>query len=190
MPPSTRQWPDAIDGLGPGHVGPYTPCDLCGTGTWLTYGRVPLCLTCARQQASLTPPPRTMTREETFALLDELYAGLVRDAQRTDAERAQQAEPMRQWLAPLLARLDAAWTAHPCLGPRGHLVLDVTSGAVLEDTRPTSCACEDCFNQRYAAWKRARGHARPRPTTPAPTGPRPPGTSTASPPSPSCSSPS
>ncbi len=56
---SSAYWPDAIEGLGPSQIGPYTRCDLCGAGTWTRYGAVPLCLACARSQANpaLEPAP-------------------------------------------------------------------------------------------------------------------------------------
>ena len=43
-------WPDALP-TGPRTVHPFTPCAECGTGTWVHYGPVPLCLRCARWQA-------------------------------------------------------------------------------------------------------------------------------------------
>jgi len=40
-------WPDEIDGLGHRHIGAFTPCDHCGTGTWCFYGPWALCFCCA-----------------------------------------------------------------------------------------------------------------------------------------------
>jgi TubC N-terminal docking domain len=43
-------WPNAIDGLGPHHVGPFGPCASCGQGSWSSYGAMRLCHPCARQR--------------------------------------------------------------------------------------------------------------------------------------------
>ena len=40
-------FPDSIEGLGPRHVIPLTPCDNCGVGTWAAFGPWALCLRCA-----------------------------------------------------------------------------------------------------------------------------------------------
>jgi len=48
-------WPPAIPGLGPARLGPFSRCELCGTGTWVFYGALALCLACARAQAGLDP---------------------------------------------------------------------------------------------------------------------------------------
>ncbi len=45
-------WPAILPGLGPETIGPFTPCRLCGTGTWVQYGNVPRCLDCARDPGS------------------------------------------------------------------------------------------------------------------------------------------
>ena len=48
--PSSRYafpWPDQVEGLGPRHIEAFTPCANCETGTWVVYGRWPLCLRCA-----------------------------------------------------------------------------------------------------------------------------------------------
>ncbi len=40
-------WPDEMPGLGPRHVGSFDLCVKCGTGSWVRYGQVVLCLSCA-----------------------------------------------------------------------------------------------------------------------------------------------
>jgi len=45
-------WPDALPGLGERHVGPFTRCGLCGSGTWVRYGHAPRCSPCAVTPAS------------------------------------------------------------------------------------------------------------------------------------------
>jgi hypothetical protein len=39
-------WPDEIPALGSRAVGPFAPC-ACGRGSWVRYGGVVLCLSCA-----------------------------------------------------------------------------------------------------------------------------------------------
>jgi hypothetical protein len=49
-PPSYAfPWPDALPGLGRRTIGAFAPCEACGTGTWVRYGRAVLCLPCARR---------------------------------------------------------------------------------------------------------------------------------------------
>jgi hypothetical protein len=43
-------WPAALPGRGPRRVQAFTPCAACGTGTWVAYGPLALCLRCALQR--------------------------------------------------------------------------------------------------------------------------------------------
>jgi len=48
-------WPDAVEPLGPRWVGPFDACaGACGRWSWVRYGTVVLCLTCANRQVE--PP--------------------------------------------------------------------------------------------------------------------------------------
>jgi hypothetical protein len=53
----TSPWPDRLDDLGSRRVGPYTACAVCATGTWVRYGPVMLCLTCARSVIAVRALP-------------------------------------------------------------------------------------------------------------------------------------
>lgn len=44
-------WPDALPGLGPRTIGPFDACAGCERWSWARYGRVVLCLACARAKA-------------------------------------------------------------------------------------------------------------------------------------------
>jgi TubC N-terminal docking domain len=48
-----QPWPDALPGIGPRRIGAFSPCVLCGVGSWARYGNIVLCLRCA--QAPETP---------------------------------------------------------------------------------------------------------------------------------------
>jgi len=43
-------WPDRLPELGSLHVQAFDFCALCGRGSWVAYGSVVLCLTCAKGQ--------------------------------------------------------------------------------------------------------------------------------------------
>ncbi len=51
-PTYAHPWPDELPGLGPRHVGPFDPCQGCGRGSWVRYGRAVLCLVCAEKEAT------------------------------------------------------------------------------------------------------------------------------------------
>lgn len=53
-------WPEALVGLGPRRVVPFTPCVLCPRWTFAAYGLVPLCADCA---PASTTPARVAYRE-------------------------------------------------------------------------------------------------------------------------------
>jgi hypothetical protein len=42
-------WPDELPGLGRRSIGPFDPCGRCQTGSWVRFGRLVLCLACARE---------------------------------------------------------------------------------------------------------------------------------------------
>lgn len=43
-------WPDALRGLGPRIVGPFSKCSECNEWSWARYGERVLCLDCARRR--------------------------------------------------------------------------------------------------------------------------------------------
>jgi hypothetical protein len=45
-------WPDVLPGLGGRRVGPFDQCACCWRWSWVRYGRVVLCLTCACRRAT------------------------------------------------------------------------------------------------------------------------------------------
>jgi len=112
---------------------------------------------CARE---LTKPPgreephtTTMTNAQIFRLLDQIAAGLDREAQMSDEEREAKREGILAWFRPLHARLQAAYLERPC-PVRWTLVLQE---GVDVPPPPEQHECAECFNAVYAAWKRARG---------------------------------
>jgi hypothetical protein len=96
-----------------------------------------------------------MTNAQIFRLLDQIAAGLEREAQLGDEEREAKREEIVAWFRPLHARLQAASFERPC-PIRWTLVLQ-DGLEVPPLTEPHGCA--DCFNAVYAAWKRARRRA-------------------------------
>ena len=40
-------FPNEIESVGRRHIRPFSPCDNCGTGTWVAYGPWLLCARCA-----------------------------------------------------------------------------------------------------------------------------------------------
>ncbi len=113
---------------------------------------------CASLPGIRTREPRIvlgerMTTTEIFRLLDRIAAGLEREVQMSDAERAAKRDEILDWFRPLYARLQAAYVERPCPIPWTLVVQeDVDVPPLLE---PHECA--DCFNAVYEAWKRARG---------------------------------
>jgi len=97
-----------------------------------------------------------MTNAQIFRLLDQVAAGLEREAQLSDEEREAKREEILAWFRPLHARLQAAYFERPCPIP-WTLVLQQDGVDVPPQPEPHECA--DCFNTVYAAWKRARGRA-------------------------------
>jgi hypothetical protein len=96
-----------------------------------------------------------MTDAEIFRLLDQIAAGLEREAQLSEAEREAKREKIVAWFRPLHARLQAASCRRPCPIP---WTLVLQDGVDLPPL-PEPHECADCFNAVYAAWKRARGGA-------------------------------
>lgn len=158
-------WPVAIEGLGPSRIGPFTPCDGCGSGTWRHYGASALCLACARGHRTRQATPAL---DPLWDVLDELAEGLRREAALGDEHRRQRAQRIAQWTSLRLARLQALWHEAPCQAPPGRLVIDLDTGRTIEDTRVATCACGTCFNARYRAWLAARGLGRIGEAAPAP----------------------
>ena len=52
VPPPPRDychpWPDALPGLGLRSIGPFDCCSSCERWSWVRYGAVVLCLSCAK----------------------------------------------------------------------------------------------------------------------------------------------
>jgi hypothetical protein len=40
-------WPDGVPGIGARSLGAFASCERCGSGSWVRYGTVTLCLRCA-----------------------------------------------------------------------------------------------------------------------------------------------
>jgi len=96
-----------------------------------------------------------MTNAQIFRLLDQIAAGLEREAQLSDEEREAKREEILAWFRPLHARLQAAYLERPCPIP---WTLVLQDGADVPPP-PEPHECPDCFNAVYAAWKQARGRA-------------------------------
>jgi len=47
-------WPNFLPGYGEKSVGSFTPCEICGRGTWVRYGGRALCAPCADRNARQT----------------------------------------------------------------------------------------------------------------------------------------
>jgi hypothetical protein len=50
-PTYAHPWPDSLPGRGARRAGPYSPCQICGHGSWMQFGEDVLCLQCARSTA-------------------------------------------------------------------------------------------------------------------------------------------
>ena len=96
-----------------------------------------------------------MTNAQIFRVLDQIAAGLEREAQLSEAEREAKREEILAWFRPLYARLQAAYFERPCPIPWTLTLQDVVDVPPLSE--PHECA--DCFNAVYAAWKQARGRS-------------------------------
>ena len=59
------EWPDAIAGVGPKTIGPYDPCAVCRSGSWVRYGGVVICLSCLNGPA-VTLFESLLNAEATF----------------------------------------------------------------------------------------------------------------------------
>lgn len=94
-----------------------------------------------------------MTTAQIFRLLDQVAAGLEREAQLSDEEYRAKREEILAWFRPLHARLQAASVERPCLIPWTLVLRDGVDVPPL----PEPHECADCFNAVYTAWKRARG---------------------------------
>src|SRR5438128_5317901 len=55
-----------------------------------------------------------MTNAQIFRVLDQIAAGLEREAQLSEAEREAKREEILAWFRPLHARLQAAYFERPC----------------------------------------------------------------------------
>jgi hypothetical protein len=50
-------WPWVLPESGEKSVGDFQPCGMCGSGTWVRYGKTAICLWCAKAVASFIPRP-------------------------------------------------------------------------------------------------------------------------------------
>ena len=96
-----------------------------------------------------------MTNPQIFRLLDQIAAGLEREAQMSDRERDAKREEILVWFRPLHAHLQAAYFERPCPIPWTLVLQDGVDAPPL----PEPHECADCFNAVYVAWKQARGRA-------------------------------
>ena len=96
-----------------------------------------------------------MTDAQIFRLLDQIAAGLEREARMSDVEREAKHEEILAWFSPLHTRLQAAYFERPCPIPWTLVLQDGVDVPPL----PEPHECADCFNAVYSAWKRARGRA-------------------------------
>jgi hypothetical protein len=96
-----------------------------------------------------------MTDAEIFRSLDQIAAGLEREAQLSQADREAKREEIVAWFRPLHARLQAAYFERPCPIPWTLVLQDGVEVPPL----PEPHECADCFNAVYAEWRRARGRA-------------------------------
>ena len=104
-----------------------------------------------REEAHIT----VMTNDQIFRLLDQIAAGIEREAKLSDEEREAKREEILAWFRPLHARLMAAYFERPCPIPCTVVLQEGVDVPPLPDLHE----CADCFNVVYAAWKRARGRA-------------------------------
>lgn len=93
-----------------------------------------------------------MTNAQILRLLDQIAAGLEREARLSEEEREAKREEILAWFRPLHARLHAAYFERPCPIPWTLVLQD----GVDVPPRPEPHECPDCFNAVYAAWKRVR----------------------------------
>jgi hypothetical protein len=56
-PTYAHPWPDALPGLGPRRIGPFDLCVECGTGSWVRYGGLVLCLACSLRRTPANGAP-------------------------------------------------------------------------------------------------------------------------------------
>ncbi len=96
-----------------------------------------------------------MTNAQIFRVLDQIAAGLEREAKLSDEEREAKREEILAWFRPLHARLQAAYFERPCPIPWTLVLQDGVDVPPL----PEPHECADCFNAVYAAWKHARGRS-------------------------------
>lgn len=96
-------------------------------------------------------------RDALFALLDQIAAGLAREAALSEDERAAKAEAICRWFAPLYRQLQEAWRAAPCPATGWRLSTAPDGTATVTPAPP--CQCADCFNRRYEAWLALRGRS-------------------------------
>ena len=96
-----------------------------------------------------------MTNAQIFRVLDQIAAGLEREAQLSEAEREAKREEILAWFRPLYARLQAAYFERPCPIPWTLALQDGVDVPPL----PEPHECADCFNAVYASWKQARGRS-------------------------------
>ena len=96
-----------------------------------------------------------MTIAEIFRLLDQIAAGLEREAELNEEEREAKRDEIVAWFLPLHARLQAASFERPCPIPWTLVLQD----GVDVPSPPEPHECADCFNAVYASWKQARGRA-------------------------------
>lgn len=53
IPTYAHPWPDEVAGLGLRHIGAFDACSDCGTGSWVRYGWIVLCLACSMRRIGL-----------------------------------------------------------------------------------------------------------------------------------------
>src|SRR2546427_296781 len=88
-----------------------------------------------------------MTNAQIFRVLDQIAAGIEREAKLSDEEREAKREEILAWFRPLHARLMAAYFERPCPIPCTVVLQEGVDVPPLPDLHE----CADCFNVVYAA---------------------------------------